>query len=304
MKYFLKKTLIFLLLPLFSFIGLLLLFSISNSLVIFNEFKDNNIKYLIAGDSHIRQSFNDEKIKNAKNIAQNSESYYFTYFKLKEIFKTNRNIKTVYLGLSYHNLSGYLDDFIFGKFSAPVAKNYYFIMPFSEKIRLIIANKKEPLNFFKSIISANFKNLFTKEKSFMGGYNNVFSNSEANKVSIEKRIAVQFFDKKKRVYDPAATNIRYLHEIIDLCRANKVGLVLINPPVDKYYEHKIPKEYKHLIKEVVKRNELHYLDFHDLKLDESYFIPDGDHVSVKGAEICTQRFKQHLKNPDPDFNVN
>ena len=37
--------------------------------------------------------------------------YYFSYFKLKNILEENPNVRTVYLGFSYHNLSSHYDEY-------------------------------------------------------------------------------------------------------------------------------------------------------------------------------------------------
>ena len=50
--------------------------------------KDQFIKMLFMGDSHIQKGIIDSLIPNSANVAQNSESFYFTYFKIKKLFKS------------------------------------------------------------------------------------------------------------------------------------------------------------------------------------------------------------------------
>ena len=94
MKLFLKKTFYFLSIPLCLLCISFIYFDLFSNYVLKHFTNDNDIQYLIAGDSHIRQTFNDKNIYHCKNIAQNSESYYFTYFKLKKILTNKNDIKT------------------------------------------------------------------------------------------------------------------------------------------------------------------------------------------------------------------
>lgn len=295
MRSFLKKILYFGLLPVLLLLIALSSLDILSKKMIDLSNKQNEIYYLIAGDSHIRQTFDDKKIKFSKNIAQNSESYYFTYYKLKEILKPDSKIKIVYLGLSHHNLSGYIDDFIFGKFSGSVAKNYFFIMPMEEKFNLMSANNESPLNFLKGILITGLKNLFKDEKSFIGGYNNIFFDSRAEMKSIKKRINLQYYKNNKEVYKPSEINLVYLNKIIDLCTKKRVELVFLNPPLNKSYKVRIPPFYIDYYNYLVQDKNIKIIHFDHLVLDEKCFIPDGDHVSHKGAEICTSYLKSILE---------
>lgn len=294
MKLFLKKTLYFLLIPL-SILGIIFVSLDFYSIHILNEItKHKDIKYLIAGDSHIRQTFNDENIKHCKNIGQNSESYYFTFFKLKKILRYNTKIKTVFLGLSYHNFSGYTDDFIFGKYSDAISKNYFFLLPWYEKTKLFIKNSDESNNFIKSVLATSKKNVNRNEKSFVGAYNNVFVNSKANLKSIDKRIKSQYFITETRIHQPSELNIKYLYKIIEFCKSKKVELIFVNPPLAENYFEKIPAFYRKYYNSFVKKNNIQLIEFQNIKLDSNCFIPDGDHVSVKGAEICTKALNDYI----------
>lgn len=294
MKLFLKKTLYFLLIPL-SILGIIFVSLDFYSIHILNEItKHKDIKYLIAGDSHIRQTFNDENIKHCKNIGQNSESYYFTYFKLKKILSYNTKIKTVFLGLSYHNFSGYTDDFIFGKYSDAISKNYFFILPWYEKTKLFIKNSDESNNFIKSVLATSKKNINRNEKSFVGAYNNVFVNSKANLKSIDKRIKSQYFITETRIHQPSELNIKYLYKIIELCKRKNVKLIFLNPPLEESYFEKIPAVYQKYYNSFIDKNNIQVWEFQNIKLDSSCFIPDGDHVSAKGAQICTNALNDYI----------
>lgn len=295
MRLFIKKVLLFLLLPVLLFITVFILLDFFSKQMIDRNLKQDKIYYLIAGDSHVRQTFDDKKMNFSRNISQNSESYYFTYYKLERILKTDSQIKTVFLGLSYHNLSGYIDDFIFGKFSGSVSKNYFFILPLQEKLNLFSANKHDRLNFIKSILFTGLKNLVSKEKSFIGGYSNIFLKSKANLKSIEKRIHSQYFRNNREIFKPSEINLLYLNRIIDLCKEHKVELVFLNPPLEKSYKDKIPLFYINYFNSLIRNKNFNVIEFDHLNLDEKCFIPDGDHVSQAGSEICTKELESKIR---------
>lgn len=294
MKLFLKKTSYFLLIPLSILCISFIAFDLYSNYVLNQISNNNDIQYLIAGDSHVRQTFNDKNIKHCKNIAQNSESYYFTYFKLKKILTNENRIKTVFLGMSYHNFSGYIDDFIFGKYSGAISKNYFFIMPIKEKIHLAFYNGNESINFLKGLLTTSIKNFLSHEKSFVGAYHNVFVNSRSNLKSIDKRIKSQYFITENRIYQPSDFNIKYLYKIIDLCKSKKVNLICVNPPLNEKYLEKIPVFYLNYYRTFIRKNNIQVLEFPKVELNSSCFIPDGDHVSVKGAEKCTKELNDIL----------
>lgn len=294
MKLFLKKTFYFLSIPLCLLCISFIYFDLFSNFALNHIINDNDIQYLIAGDSHIRQTFNDKNIYHCKNIAQNSESYYFTYFKLKKILTNKNDIKIVFLGLSYHNFSGYIDDFIFGKYSGAISKNYFFILPIKEQIHLFFNNANESINFFKGIFSMSIKNCFSHEKSFIGAYNNVFFNSKSNIKSIDKRIKSQYFTKDNKIYKTSEFNIKYLYKIIEFCKSKNVKLIFLNPPLEESYFEKIPTFYQKYYNSFVDKNNIQVLEFQNIKLDSTCFIPDGDHVSAKGAQICTNALNDYI----------
>jgi len=285
---FLKKTTVFLALPLIIFAGTVMILNLLNN-KIFNEFKiDKNITTVFIGDSHIQQAVNDKIVNNSINLSQNSESYYFSFNKIDGLIKNNTSIKKIYLGFSYHSLSSYNEDFVFGKFSKDISARYFFILPLSEKLKFIRYNSKDILAYFKNILINGVHNVVVKNNqcSFLGSYENNFKNTTVNRSSMDKRLLFQFYSHGK--LDPFSTyNIFYLNKIISLCKTNKIELVLLNTPLQNYYEEKIPVEYKAKYREIIENSGLQMLNLNGLPLNDSCFIPDGDHVSQKGALLLS-----------------
>lgn len=294
MVQFLRKVVVFLIIPLIFILGVLLGL---NFLVKTDCKIKTDINSLFIGDSHIQLAINDSIIPQSLNVGTTSETFYFSYYKLKILLKENPSIKNVYLGLSFHNLSDYSERFISGDYSASIAPKYYFILPLKEQLRLIYWNKTKLTSFVRDVIKIGVDQIFEeKYYPFIGGYSREFTASFAADSSMNKRIQFQYFNKGK-LNSFSKFNIYYLNEIISLCKKSGVHLVMLNTPLHEYYCDKIPKVYKDELRKIVDKNHLNYIDFSDLKLGDNCFIPDGDHVSTNGADIVSEKLKNYTLKP-------
>ena len=259
----------------------------------FENFKTApNVKNLFVGDSHVQYSINDQLLSNALNLSQDSESYFYSFYKLLGVLKNNPSIKKLYLGVGYHSFSSYYDDYVIGDFSKDIAARYFFILPPKERLFFFKVNSSKKGIFINRIFKSSFKTLFTKPSnfSFLGGYQNNFVESSASLKSIDNRIKQQFFlgDSTRNFSD---TNIHYFNKIIELSAALNVEVVLLNSPLHPYYKSNIPKKFLDKYDDLVRGTGLKVIDFSEFSLNDSCFIPDGDHVSKRGAIITTNYLK-------------
>lgn len=254
-----------------------------------SEYKIESVnKSIYVGDSHIKQSIDDRVIPNSLNVAEYSESFYFSYYKLKLLLKSNPSVEKVYLGFSYHSISNYYNQFINGIHSSTIAPKYFFILPIKEQARMIYWNKGRLLSFSKNIIKQGMLKVINNDnKSFIGGYSNSFKDSHAVKSSMDKRIQLQYFQGSS-IKPYSELNMYYFYKIVDLCDANGVELYLINTPLHEYYLKKVPYQYTVKLAAIIARTRLNYLDLSSMKLDDESYIPDGDHVSEKGAQFVSK----------------
>jgi hypothetical protein len=245
-------------------------------------------QYLFAGDSHVQYCVNDSIYSEALNISQNSESTLFTFYKLRSLLRNNTSIKKVYLGFGFHSLSAYYDDYTFGEFSESVSARYYFILPLFEKLKFLSSDIERSLMILKNACVFNFRPLFIKKRElpFMGKYVNGFRNTAAANKSMEKRLTQQFY-LQGNLRSFSELNINYLDSIVVLCKKRDVKLQILNTPLHSYYKKRIPEKFRTKYQEVISQRNLSLIDFKDLILDDSCFIPDGDHVSEKGAVLTT-----------------
>lgn len=297
MKIFNKKVLLFIspiVLCFFLFLVTLILVSqvlTSHS----NQYvfdKDKEIVFM--GDSHITNSIIDSLIPKAVNLSKISESYYYTFQKLKFINK-KKKIKKIILGYSYHSISAYYDKFINGIFSTILPHKLFFILEFKEQLRVLKWNKKNLLLVLKKITLSAFYQYFDVYSKkidywFIDGYYNHFKESKVNSKSIEKRIKFQFYSDVK-VINFANLNLIYLNKIIKYCRENNIELYFLTTPLHKEYINSVPKSYKRKFVEISTNEKVKIINMENLDLSDSCFTQDGDHVNEKGALITTNFFK-------------
>ena len=157
MNLFVKRLLLFL--GVF-FIVLFVIFSRINYLIDEHnrELKiERNVESVFFGDSHIEMAINDSLTLNSMNFGLQSESYYFTYYKIRFLLKHKHSVRKIYVGFSYHNLSSYYDDYVSGKDSKDVTPKYFFILPFFEKVRILFYNFGTMENYLLNIQKKNYK---------------------------------------------------------------------------------------------------------------------------------------------------
>ena len=291
---FIKKTALFVSIPIVFITLFIAILELINYEIATSERLDSSITKIFMGDSHIEQAIDDTLLENSVNLAQNSESLYFSYYKLNILLEHNPSIKEVYLGFSYHSVSSYYDKFIFGEFSNAISSRYFSLLPFKEKLKILIANRNDFFSYLKVVTKNDILNIWREKKTFQGGFANSFSNTKASEESIEKRVLFQYYNKGS-LNEYSLKNIEYLNKIKDLCKNSNVNLILVNTPVHKLYKNKIPKKFKIKFEQLSESTKIKILDLSGLLSEEYFFIPDGDHVSQKGAITTTEYIATKLK---------
>jgi hypothetical protein len=287
MKRFITKLILFFALPL-----VLLLVGYIIAVKKVNGYQpEKNVSICFIGDSHIQKGIDDKLVPNSKNHGLSAEQYLHSYYKIKLLLRNKQQLKKIYLGFSYHNLSSYSDEFTIGEKTAFVGSKYFFLLPKKEQFNMLksVEENRNTLlkNLVKELVNTNLKK--TKNLEFIGLYQNKFKNSTADLKSINKRICQHFY-KDNKIISFSKKNIYYLKKIIEICKKNNVEIEMINSPLHPIYKSKIPKEYINFYTDFCKENKLKVLDFSDMKLSEDCYIFDGDHVSLKGSKLLTNHF--------------
>ena len=272
-----------------NFIGLILLVIDYINFKQFDEYKlKPNVTSVFIGDSHIQLSIDDNIIPNCINVSQIGEPYCFTYIKIKNLLKNNPSINNVYLGFSYHNLSSFYDDYIYGKYCNNISSKYFFILSNSQKFKFIKVNSNNLSEYLKNILKKSIKKAYTSNS-----YNR-YVNTSANNESMKRRIFFQFYSNN-HLNTFSKNNLYYLQKIIMLCKNKKINLELINTPLHPYFRNKIPLKFINKYNDYIIANKLKIIDLQDLKLNNDCYTPDGDHVSRKGQSITSHYIISYLE---------
>jgi hypothetical protein len=288
MRKFIKRALFFCLLPALAI--LLTIYSYLSYVVnkSIDEYKiDQHIHTLMIGDSHIEQSINDTIIKHSLNLARSSESYLYSYYKLKSLLTSNPQIDTVFLGVSYHSFSAYYDE---SNAEVDVAMRYFYLLPLSEQIELVSHAKSSVSYVIESIKKMQDVNLYA---DWLGAFGNHVTDVKISDSIIDKRISGMYFTHKQ-LQGFSTTNEKYLHAIHQLCISKHVKLILIETPLHIRHKSKIPLKFKWKLKQILKQSNIDVIDCSKFQYYDEDFLPDGDHVSKLGSLKTTNIVKDFI----------
>lgn len=296
MKSFLKQNFIARLLILaVAIVILLFLFVIATTFKTKTFRVDNTIEEVFMGDSHVRYAVSDSLLNHSANMANSSESTYFSYYKLKQLLQSNPNIKTVYLGFSYHNISAYYDQYTYGRYS--VAPTYFYLLPIKEQLQMIKWSFKRLPSFLFNILKSGTKSWMNKI-TFQGGFDNPFTNVSARETTMNERLNFQYYEDGK-LHSFSHLNLAYFDNIIALCNERNVKLIILNTPLHPYYLQKVPTKFVNKYDSLISSKNIAIMDLSQLELADHCFQPDGDLVSREGAIETTIeiiQLKKHLAN--------
>lgn len=256
---------------------------------------NENTKSLIIGDSHTYVAINDKKLNNIQNVSWNAEGYIYTYAKLRHILNNEPKVSEIFLGLSYHNFSGYYDNYIYGDLAKYFSHRYIGVLSFEEYFE--IGSNASLFNIYgisRDAIKKGIKAIATKDCAIYGSFPEKPLEVIYNIKHMETRIKYQYYNKTE-VVDTSAINIRYLNKIVDLCKERNIKLIMFQTPMHKDYISRVPKKYVQYFHHFIQRNNLHLFDFSGLELPDSCYLDDGDHVNYYGAVLTTNAFKEYIE---------
>lgn len=233
MRQFIKLSISFLII-LFTLIFVL----VESSEYIVNknsDFKLNvNTKYLVLGHSHPECAFNDSLIDNFKNLSQSGESYYYTYFKAKEIIKQNPSIETVFIEFTNNQINESMNDWIWGeKYMNHRYPKYSSFMKYDDKMILAKNNLSGFLNSTSLSLKENIGRVIKQNFNY--------TNSIGGYLYLERDKTDSLVNNIKKEYSQSENvrvsehNLEYLNKIIDLCEEHGKKVILIRSPQHSKY---------------------------------------------------------------------
>ena len=251
-----------------------------------------DVDAVIAGDSHPMWSIDDSKVPGLRNVALNGEGYRYTYLKLKHLLAIEQGIKKVYVGVGYHNFSGYFDDYIHGDAFKFFAHRYLPILTGADYMQVAAEHPWGVFEFSKYLLTQGAIPGLRQECLLYGGFPADKQTKVFDPASMRRRIQSQFY-KDGQVIGQSSSNVIYLQKVVDLCRTHGVQMAILNTPVHEAYVRNVPEKYHRMLVDFVEANHLEYYDFRDLRLPDSCFLPDGDHLNYEGAARATQAFANY-----------
>jgi len=287
MTRFIRKSIIFsaLLLLYFAMTALINMLIIRNSALPLPE-----ANLLIIGDSHPEKAIDPALFNSALNLSQSSEPYPVTLWKLRRILQ-ERQVDTVLIGFSHHNLTGYQDTkFRDADTALEMFRRMYSIASF---------NDLRPLQVdYPGYLKAWIRNMAIIPRRDHFNFLDTYDNSRRNDISDYKEASERHFKNKGLPVVFSVTAMKNLDAIIELCREHQVEPVLVGCPVHLRYLQEIPDYIRtryDIEKERYRQMGVHIIDQTRLVLPDSCYL-NSDHLNQSGAEIYFKILSAELRS--------
>ena len=230
---------------------------------------------LIMGDSQMQRINPEYFTSPAYNFASSAEHYYFTYHKLRIITSFSDNkVKSVILGLSAHTFCpvySRLFDIEYPEGKKSLERYFYFI----EGDKFIDDSDYLDLGNLKRVVLS---------RPYWGG---LFSSENSNP-------GTEVIDKAYEMHyggddtDNGSNQIRYLAEIVSLCRENGIELYLVSTPYHPDYQRRVDEKYFHILSETLRTlGDVNYINYMDTSINTD-LMSDGNHLNTTGAAIYSR----------------
>ncbi len=299
MNIFLKRLAIFLML--FISLSAVMLF-VNKSISEDNWLGDVSSKTVIAlGDSNMECAINDQIYYSAINKAASSDSYFYSYLKLRDLIKISEKPDTVLLAFAPHNIfdNGWLTD---SKHIGSKMKIYYPLMEYEDFAYMYSINPHAFIAAVPAMISGAVSNLFqyATGKNISPNFGSFLSldRNILDKVRelLSKGEPLPFFEMPE-TFDISVSEQLFLQKIISLCQDNNIKLYLINTPkreeILNYSKYGVEEFYRYYDANL---KDIDFLDMSKLQLPEADY-GDFVHLNTEGStEFSTILQKNCLSN--------
>ncbi len=272
---------------------------------------DPKINTLVIGDSQSQTAIDDSLYTNVINFSNNSEHYLLTYNVLKLLTKNNPQIKNVILGCSFHNFSSFYERCLFNEdnkaepISRMLCSRYFSMLDIDGKLLLIDNNPTQIIKSFRAIVVSMivpFTENYSKYRDyqFIGGYYPGLKRV-LNDTLIRETISWHFYTDSTGTEQEHFSNLqlKYLKDIIKLCKEKNIRLVLLNTPLHencfKLIPEKFISDYYSTLKDLEDKDNIILFDYPEYKLPDDDF-GDGNHLNKKGASVFTPEVMNRLNS--------
>jgi len=288
MKKFLKNLLVF-----FSIL-IIVIVTCTIAVKYNSNFKIDRTKSIVVlGHSHSECAFNDQIIKNLKNLSRSGESYFYNFYKLREVLAQNPHIETVFIEYSNLDFIEAESSWIWGEEKMSEYFPQYSLFMDSNAHGLLYHNNPE---VYKNSILPVFKNAFHTVSEGMdyrdkiGGYrllNQTMKSTDTSTQESKELLSIHELEI-------AEENLFYLRKIIALSRSHRVGIYLVRSPLHPTYAgYRLEKFFKETRKEHF--SDVKFLDFSRFPLTNVDFA-DPEHLNHTGAEKFSKVIQELLND--------
>jgi hypothetical protein len=253
-------------------------------------------EYIILGNSHPEQAYNDSLIDHFQNIAQTAETYFYTYIKTKKIIDQNKQVKTVFIEFSNTDLLSEWNKYIWG--SGVIFRRYPMYSPFmsiEEKSVLAINNISGLNNSLPFSLKENLIRIVHHDLDYskiIGGFV-YYEREKVDFLLAHINTQADFQNLKKRQDKISTYNLTCLSNLVAYLKANNKRIILVRSPLHKAYSGLANEEvYEKILH--TRFADIEYLDFGSLPLANSDFA-DLEHLNFRGARKLSIWFNQLLK---------
>lgn len=258
--------------------------------------------YLLIGHSHPECAFNDSLINGLKNVAQSGESYFYTYYKTKQLLAQNPSIQLVFIEFTNNQISGSMSDWIWKEkymdYRYPI---YAPFMDLSGNMLLAKHNSNGYVNAVSLSAKENSNRVLRQHYQYateVGGYKYLVRDKTDSLI-----IAMNEHPVSHDTLSISEYNLTYLAKTIELCTHFGKDVILIRSPLhDKYPGYFNEDLYKDIL--TTRYADIPYLDLSRFPLPNQAF-GDLEHLNFKGATIFSVWFDTCvlkdglLQAPDP-----
>ena len=264
--------------------------SIPNSYTYKRDYMEQHgaqIQTLILGSSNAYDGLNPNVLPNAFNIANSSQTLEDDYRLLSNYIDTMDSLQTVIVGLGYHSLGATTEDNRRTYYT--IYMNLYPRWPIS-KYSFEVCNIEV---LIKKVIKYAVSRDVTRCDSLGQRVGHTLEAAQSGAEWWNKGVDALVVNDRLDIGDcrmEIERNTRYLHAIVDLCKAHNVQPVIVQMPVMEEYKRMLPEEQVALMDDV-----LHSLDSCAIYIDASdWEIPDdgwynATHLTKEASEEFTRK---------------
>jgi hypothetical protein len=258
----------------------------------------DSVKYIIIGHSHPECAFNDSLIDNCSNFSQSGESYFYNYFKIRQLLKSNSQIEAVFIEYTNNLINKEMDEWIWGERYMSVRYPKY--APFMDNKDLFVLlshNFKDFVNDQKLLFKKNLHRIIDGKYNYirwreLGRYNYLIRDKTDSLVAAMANRSTGNISQTN--VEISEINIFYLEKIVQVCRSHNVKVFFIRSPLHKLYQGiSNRKKFKEI--RTTRFARVEYIDFKNYPLLDSEF-GDFEHLNYRGAKKFSIFFNQLIKS--------